>query len=79
MDTKRLIALQKSIGEAFHCSRRAMQLSQEAVAAKLGMHRTYYSAIERGEKNLTLATLLRICSVYQISIHVLFRDLRTEF
>lgn len=28
----------------------------------IGMHRTYYSAIERGEKNLQLDTLLRICS-----------------
>jgi len=25
------------------------------------MHRTYYSAIERGEKNLTLTTLNRVC------------------
>lgn len=28
-------------------------LSQEAFADRIGMHRTYWSAIERGEKNLT--------------------------
>ena len=25
------------------------------------MHRTYYGAIERGEKNLQLSTLQRVC------------------
>ena len=35
-------------------------VSQEAFADAIGMHRAYYAAIERGEKNVTIATLHRI-------------------
>jgi len=30
------------------------------MAERCGVHRTYYSAIERGERNVTVLTLLRI-------------------
>jgi transcriptional regulator with XRE-family HTH domain len=36
------------------------------------MHRAYYSAIERGEKNITLDTLLRVADGLGISASDLF-------
>jgi len=36
-------------------------VSQEDFAELIGMHRTYYSAIERGLKNVRIETLERIC------------------
>jgi transcriptional regulator with XRE-family HTH domain len=35
-------------------------VSQEAFADRIGMHRAYYGALERGEKNLQLSTLARV-------------------
>lgn len=35
-------------------------MSQEGLADRLGVHRTYLGGVERGERNLTLQTLERI-------------------
>lgn len=51
--------LPQRLGKAFRKRRQALGFSQESYADEIGMHRTYYSAIERGEKNLQLDTLER--------------------
>lgn len=49
------------IGQTIRLRRIHAGYTQEHLAGLIGMHRTYYSAIERGEKNLQLDTLQRIC------------------
>ncbi len=39
------------------------------------MHRAYYSAIERGEKNITLTTLQRVAHGFGVSMSSLLIDL----
>jgi transcriptional regulator with XRE-family HTH domain len=53
-------ALTESIGDAIRSLRESRGISQEAFAEQISMHRTYYSALERGEINLTLKTLKRV-------------------
>ncbi|MDR6990221.1 helix-turn-helix transcriptional regulator [Luteimonas sp. 3794] len=52
---------QAALGLALRAKREAAGYSQESFADLIDMHRAYYSAIERGGKNVTLSTLLRIC------------------
>ena len=67
-------ALAEKVGAAMRNRRQSLELSQEAFADKIGMHRTYYSALERGEINLTLKTLRRVCSGLGIQVWELLRD-----
>lgn len=64
--------LQRKVGDAIRQSRGSLGLSQEAFADTLGMHRTYYSAVERGERNLTLQSLNRIAEGLGIKLSQLF-------
>ena len=50
------------LGKALRTRREAAGYSQEGFADHIEMHRTYYSAIERGEKNIQLDTLHRVCA-----------------
>lgn len=47
--------------------RRALGLSQEALADRADVHRTYIGMLERGEKNVTLCTLERIAKALDVS------------
>ncbi len=49
------------IGAAIRTRREAQGYSQEGYADKIRMHRAYYSAIERGERNITIRTLESVC------------------
>ena len=51
-------------------------LSQEALAEQSGLHRTYVGAVERGERNITLASAQRVADALHIRLSDLLR--RTE-
>jgi transcriptional regulator with XRE-family HTH domain len=43
-----------------------MNLSQESLAKKAGLHRTYIGMIERAEKNITLVNVEKIAKALDI-------------
>ena len=49
--------LHRRLAVAVRARRHAVGISQEELADRAGLHRTYVGAIERGERNPTLATL----------------------
>jgi len=66
-------AIQKRLGAAIRKAREAAGYSQDTFADAIDMHRAYYSAIERGERNVTLATLARVaaglkCSIAELAV-----------
>jgi len=48
--------------------RREQSISQEALADKAGLHRTYIGAVERGERNITLLNANRIAEALGVKL-----------
>lgn len=70
MDTK--IKVLKNFGNRVRKLRKKQGYSQEAFASKCGLHRTYYGAIERGERNISLKNIEKIAKALGVSIKDLF-------
>lgn len=66
----------KSLGERIRLARTSIGLSQEALAERAGLHRTYVSSVERGERNPTLATLLKLGEALGVDLGDLLRGLK---
>lgn len=56
----------KAFGEHLKKTRQKAGLTQEALAFRTRLHRTYISLLERGLKSPTLETLFRICSALNV-------------
>lgn len=49
-----------SFALAVRTRRHELGLSQEGLAERAGLHRTYVGGVERGERNLTLVSITRL-------------------
>ena len=54
------VDIQKRFGERLRQLRKQKDLSQEQLAAKADLHRTYISDIERGARNVSLQNIEKI-------------------
>jgi transcriptional regulator with XRE-family HTH domain len=72
MPTKKSAAI-IALGNAIRAARKARGYTQEKFAAEADIDRSYYGAIERGEFNLTVDTLLKITDGLQITAFELFQ------
>lgn len=48
------------LGERVRDRRRALDLSQEAMADRMGVHWTFLGQVERGQRNISLHNLLKL-------------------
>jgi DNA-binding XRE family transcriptional regulator len=64
----------KRFGERIRALRVQTGLSQEALAAKAGIHRTYMGGVERGERNICLRNIIRLAEALAVPPRDLFGD-----
>ncbi len=69
---------QEIFGSRVRQERRDQGYSQERFAAACGIDRSYMGQIERGEKNATLKTILRISDTLEINPGVLVDGLQGD-
>lgn len=70
MKQKILVKFGKKVREL----RLKIGLSQEELAARADVHRTYIGMIERAEKNITLVNIEKIARALKINIKDLFDE-----
>lgn len=61
-------------GKKVREERDKLGLSQEELAARTGVHRTYIGMIERAEKNITLENIQKVCKALNLKIGDFFVD-----
>lgn len=54
--------------------RESKGLTQQELADLASLHRNYITSVEKGDRNLTVATLSKIASALNIDIHRLFDE-----
>ena len=62
------------IAKNIKAERKKKKLSQEALAEKADVHRTYIGMLERAEKNVTMLSLSKIADALGMDIADLFRS-----
>lgn len=58
----------EKFGEKVREERHRLGLSQEELASRAGVHRTYIGMIERAEKNITLENIEKIARALEIPL-----------
>ena len=64
--------IEKRFGERVRKLRQTKGLSQEELAFRAKMHRTYLGGIERGERNPALKNIAAIAKALDVSLSELF-------
>jgi CheY-like chemotaxis protein len=66
------VELKLLLGNAIKEQRNALGISQEELAARAGLHRTYVSEVERGERNPSITSIEKLAQALEVSFTSLF-------
>jgi CheY-like chemotaxis protein/DNA-binding XRE family transcriptional regulator len=71
MSTSQIIS---RLGSSVRTLRHGLGISQEALAERADLHRTYIADIERGARNVTLKSVEKLASALEVSVAALLVD-----
>lgn len=65
----------KKLGASIRRLRESEGISQEELAGRCGLHRTYIGSVERGERNVSLDNIVRIAKALRTKTSALVEGL----
>lgn len=68
----------QQFGEAVRASREALGISQEELAGRCKLHRTYVAGVERGIRNPSLKSIVKIAGGLDLAMSDLFRRMEAS-
>ena len=68
-------AVLAAFGQAVRRRRRALDLTQEQLADRAGLGRSYVTDVELGIRNVALTTMVRLARALEVSLSQLIEDL----
>lgn len=71
-ETKSVGNVKKQFGAAVRLRRNHLGISQEELAGRAGLHRTYISDVERGARNVSLESIHRLADALTVPASALF-------
>ncbi len=66
--------LRQAFGRAVRRRREALGISQEELADRAGLHRTYIGDVERGERNIALVNIVKLAKALGVKSSSLMPD-----
>lgn len=63
----------KILGHNVRIYRDKLKISQEELAHRAGVHRTYLGGVERGERNISLVNIVKIATALRVAPDKLLR------
>jgi transcriptional regulator with XRE-family HTH domain len=64
--------IKKDFGATVRRQRRRLGLSQEALAERAGLHRTYLTEVESGVRNVSLESISKLARALNVPVGALF-------
>lgn len=65
----------QAVGRAIRRRREGQGISQEELAHRAGVHRTYVGGVERGERNITVESLNKFAAGLGVQPSEILRDI----
>ena len=66
--------IQALFGKKVRAVRKSKGISQEVLADLAGLHRTYVSSVERGERNVTITTIEKLARALGVTMSALIPE-----
>ena len=70
--------LPRAVGRRVRALRLELDVSQEELAARAGLHRNYVGSVERGERDVGITALAKLAGALGVSLAEMFAPFRTK-